>query len=616
MHFLITRSLVFDGDFHWDNDLARFGDPWSQPRTVTGRKNLMQQIGPSLILAPVLVAADGAAKVANVFGAGIERHGYTLFHQRIVFATSVAFAIVAVWLGVWFARRLLGGRWGPAYAGVAALLGTSLTYYATYMPSYAHAMDACASAGFLALWYRGLGELRWKRFVWLGVLLGTAAMVRIGNFAIGSVVALELGIAAARRVRAAGTLAYRARDAALILARGAVVVGVAIALHAPQFYVWKQMYNEWVTTPQGPGWMRWRDPMWLELLFAAKNGWFSTHPLAYLGMFGLAIGVAAGPRLGPHVRLVCAGLLLASATQVYVNAVSYDYWGGASFGQRRMCSSTLQVVVGIAVALRALHLAVRRVPVWGKHAIAVVVLGWFVTWNVVWVNQLRHGKAAGREPGPICCADVPRPLRWIADPVYRAVGNPFSFPASAVFAIRHGVGIHRWDRAVGNYPFQPPHLGYNDGSYRRQTGTWFPSEPYLIGGWGPVQVGGGKKWRWTTAEAATFMVPMFLPEPHRVTVPIAANVAAGETVEVEVRWNGALAGRARVGATWTTITLDTDGEVGEAELSFTAPVAPYRGAPAPNTPAGPTKPVAVGVAVGLLTLGLPPRPAPSGEPSP
>src|SRR5580698_10348696 len=64
MHFLITRSLVFDGDLDLDNDLAQFGDPWNQPRTVTGRKNVMQQIGPSLIWAPLLAVARGIALVA------------------------------------------------------------------------------------------------------------------------------------------------------------------------------------------------------------------------------------------------------------------------------------------------------------------------------------------------------------------------------------------------------------------------------------------------------------------------------------------------------------------------------------------------------------------------
>ena len=100
MHFLITRSLVFDGDLDVDNDLARFGYPWNQPRTVTGRKNVMQQIGLSLIWAPLLAIARGAALVADAFGADIPDDGYTMFHQRILFASSVVFAWLAVALAM------------------------------------------------------------------------------------------------------------------------------------------------------------------------------------------------------------------------------------------------------------------------------------------------------------------------------------------------------------------------------------------------------------------------------------------------------------------------------------------------------------------------------------
>src|SRR5205814_693016 len=91
MHFLITRSIVFDQDLDFDIDLAQFGDPWQQPKTVTGKKNMMQQIGPSLIWAPLLAIAHVLAVVANVFGADIDTHGYTLFHQRI---QDIGFGVV------------------------------------------------------------------------------------------------------------------------------------------------------------------------------------------------------------------------------------------------------------------------------------------------------------------------------------------------------------------------------------------------------------------------------------------------------------------------------------------------------------------------------------------
>jgi hypothetical protein len=597
MHFLITRSIVFDRDFDFDNDLARFGDPWRQPLTVTGRKNVMQQIGPSLIWAPLLAIAHGAAEVANLLGAEIDDHGYTLFHQRIVFASSVVFAWLAVGLGVLVGFRLVGGRWGPALAGVAALLGTSLTYYATYMPSYAHAMDAAAAAAFLALWALTLGELRLRRYVLLGILLGVAAMVRIQDLGFGVVLALELGVLAWQRVRE-----RQPRAAIAIVGRGALVLAIAIVLHVPQFYVWQQYYGSWLTTPQGPGQMRYGHPMVLELLFSSRNGWLSTHPIAYLGTLGLAIGVVVGPRLGARVRLVAGAMLLAIAAQVYVNAVTYEWWSAASFGQRRMCSVTLPLIVGLAMLLRWAQLRLVRPSPAIKRGIAIVVLGYLVAWNLAWVSRLHSGRPAGRDNRPTCCDDVPAPLSWIARPVYRVAGNPFALPASAWFALRHGVDLRRWDQAVGNYALVPGVLGYADGSYRRATATWnVLDERYILGGLdAPVQRAPGRTWRWTTREQATVLVPLLMPEPHRITIPIAANARAGEVVFVQVSYNGQIVARALVGPSWTTLAFDSDGQIGENTVVIEAAVGAPRGGP--PAPAGVD---AIGVAIGPFRIALP-----------
>ncbi len=608
MHFLIARSIVFDGDVHYDNDLARFGDPWSQPRTVTGRKNVMQQIGPSLIWAPLLAAAHGAALGGNLAGADIPDHGYTMFHQRIVFASSVLFAWLAVALGALVAFRLAGGRWAVTWAAVAALLGTSLTYYATFMPAYAHAMDAAACAAFLALWALTLGQLRWRRYVWLGVLLGIAAMVRVQDLGFGVVLVCELGVLAWRRLR--GEPGGKAREVALVLARGALVLAIALVIFAPQLYVWKLFYGSWLTTPQGPGQMRYAHPMVLELLFSSRNGWLSTHPIAYLGVLGLAVGAIAGPRLGARVRLVCLALLAGVALQVYFNAASFDWWSSASFGQRRMCSVTLPIVVGLAVLLRWTGARLgRRLPVLARHAIAIGVLGYLIAWNLAWVGRLTGGRPAGRDNRPSCCADVPAPLSWVARPVYGAVGNPFALPASAYFALRHGVELRRWDAAVGNYALVPPLLGYADGSYRRATATWnVADDRYVLGGLGPTQRDGRRTWRWTTAPEARLLLPFLLPEPHRITVPIAANAPAGGRVHVQIHCNGKRVAEAAVGAEWTTLAFDTDGSVGESVVTIAAAVEPHRaGAPSgPGlAPAAPPDGGPVGVAIGPLRVALP-----------
>ncbi len=601
MHFLITRSVVFDRDFNFDNDLALYGDPWNQPRTVTGRKNVMQQIGPSLVWAPLLVVAHGAALVANVFGAGIETHGYTMFHQRILFTSSVVFAWLAIGLGILVVLRLVGGRWAATWAGIAVLLGTTLTYYATFMPAYAHAMDAAACAGFLALWALTLGELRWRRYIWLGVLLGIATMVRIQDVGFGIVLALELAVLAWERLR--GDAEGRGGAVLQLLARGALVLAITGVLFVPQLYVWKVTYGSWLTTPQGPGQMRYGHPMVLELLFSSRNGWLSTHPIAYLGTLGLVLGIVSGPRLGKHVRLVSAALLASIAFQVYINAVTYEWWSASSFGQRRMCSVTLPIVVGLALLLRwtSVRLA-GRVGVRIKQAIGIVVLGYLVAWNLAWVSRLAHARPAGRDNVATCCTDMPAPLSWVARPIYAAIGNPFELPASAWFAVRHDVELQRWDTAVGNYALVPGVLGYNDGSYRKVSATWNALDArYLLEGWGPLQRDRGRSWRWTTADRASLLLPLLMPEPHRITLPIIGNAGAGAQIQVEIACNGSVVAQGSVGASWTTISFDTDGRIGENEITITATVNPHRGA----APPPPLPWIPVGIAIGPMHVALP-----------
>jgi hypothetical protein len=138
----MARSLAFDGDLDFRNDLRRFGDPFGPPGGWVERPTIPHPIGPPLVWIPLLWTAQGGAVVANAFGANIQLHGYTLWHQRIAFSSSALAAMLAVGLGLVLAPAARRSALGPSYAAVAILLGTSLTYYATFMPSYSHALDA------------------------------------------------------------------------------------------------------------------------------------------------------------------------------------------------------------------------------------------------------------------------------------------------------------------------------------------------------------------------------------------------------------------------------------------------------------------------------------------
>ncbi len=600
MLYLMSRSLVFDQDLVFDNDLARFGDPWTQARTKTGRKGIPHPIGPALIWAPMLATAQGGAVVANAGGADIQLHGYTLWHQRIVFASSVLFACLAVVLGVWVFRKQVGGTWAPAWAAVAVLLGTSVTYYAAYMPSYSHAMDAGTAAMFLGFWAISVGDFRWRRWWWLGALLGLASLVRTQELGLGVVVAVE--VLALMWVTPSGARSpWRWR--AGVIGRGLLVAGVALVALIPQIVAWDAVYGTWTGLPQGPNYTRPSYPMVAELLFASRNGWFSTTPIAYAGVLGLVVLAVAGTRLTQRARLVALGLLAAVAIQVYANSIILDWWGQASYGARRLCSMTLPLVVGLATLIHVLGRAAARLRaprlVW--HAAAVMILGWFVIWNLGWVTRFKSGRAPERRAGRICCKDVPAPLAAIARPVYRTVGNPFALPASAVLSIRYGLPLQRWDDVVGEYPWMPP-IDHTRESIRGQGANWDlgggGATPYLLGGIGPPRPGPGRAVRWTTARVGAVLVPNLVPTPQRLTWWVAPNAAEGAApVPIIVRWNGRVVVRTTLAPVSPTRTIEwtIQGDVGLNELSIEAAVSAPMGVAGEFVPPGPA-----GVAIGAL----------------
>ncbi|HEU4735107.1 MAG TPA: glycosyltransferase family 39 protein [Kofleriaceae bacterium] len=587
MMYLMARSTALDGDWWFDNDLARFGDPWRQRTTRTGRKAIAHPIGPALVWTPLIWIAQAGAVIANLAGAGIQLHGYTLWHQRFVFLSSALFGCGAVLLGAWLARRLLGGRWAATYGAIAVLLGTSLTYYATYMPSYAHAMDAMACAAFLFTWAITVGRSDRRRWLVLGVLLGLATLVRVQELAMGVVVALEVVVETVRR-------RGRWREVASWWLGGAATLAVTLIVFAPQLLEWHLVFGKLTELPQGARYTRLEAPMIGELLFAPRNGWFSTTPVAYAAVLGLVV-------LPRRARLVAAGLVAAVAIQVYLNSTILDWWGSAAFGQRRLCSVSLPLVVGLASLLWRCGRLARRLPVTARHAIAIAILGPLVAWNLMRVGQLRGGIAAPDALSPTCCDRVPGPLRGALAALYRHAGNPFELPASAWFAWRHDVPIDRWDRTVGNYPLIPALDSLLDDQVEQlwaQRGAWRLGsagiEPYLVRGWSrsvrPAQ--SDRALRWTTEASATALVPNLMPYGQRLTLWLAPAGAH----HAKVRWNGAVVAEAEL-AGWTAVTFDLpDIALHTNELEIEAVPAVF----AP--PAGPAPEGPVGVAVGDLEL--------------
>src|SRR5437773_2430947 len=80
----------------------------------------------------------------------------------------------------------------------------------------------------------------------------------------------------------------------------------------------------------------------LGVLFPGRHGMRSWHPVLALGFLGLVVG------LRRH-RVVAASLLTFFVATLVLNAASYDWWGGVSFGARRFDGMWPALAVGLAL---------------------------------------------------------------------------------------------------------------------------------------------------------------------------------------------------------------------------------------------------------------------------
>ena len=126
---------------------------------------------------------------------------------------------------------------------------------------------------------------------------------------------------------------------------------------ALQALAWRAQFSSWLLVPQGEGYVSWTAPHLGPFLLSTWNGVLPWAP-------GLALGLALAPFLRPHseapgARALRSGLLLALLLALYVSATPRDWWGGASYGPRRLATLMPVAAIGLAGLLERLRPSVR-----------------------------------------------------------------------------------------------------------------------------------------------------------------------------------------------------------------------------------------------------------------
>ena len=391
-----------------------------RPDPVTGRVPSYFSVGPALAWAPAYLAAHGVMLLREGAGPAEHADGYGGLYYLAIALSSLAFGAAGLLLAYRFAALAAPRR--EALWSVLTMAGASpLLYYLYLAPSYSHALTVFASGAFLLYWWRTRHADRAATWFRWGLLAGVLFLMHWNDVVLAVPVFV---VEASRLLRGDGTRRAGATVRRLLACVSAAGLGFILAA-SPQFCAWQYFHGRpWVRhsvdligfTPGG---------LW-GTLFSSRHGLFVWTPVALLAVIGLF-------RLFRRDRELAGVCLAALVLLVASNCTVRDWWGGASFGMRRMVSGTPLLALGFAVFLDDLRLALahraRRqgggagasAASTGPRLLAPLAFFGFSAWNLLLLAQYALGMIS--HSGPVSLATIAANQPRVVASLVRLVGE-------------------------------------------------------------------------------------------------------------------------------------------------------------------------------------------------
>jgi len=537
--YLWARTLVFDGDMDFHEDYRVCPDPWGLARAPVADDVNYWNMGASFFWVPPLLWDRLTHPITR--GSGFEARGcHGELAERAVRGSAVA-ALLAVLFGFLLSRRRFGE--GPAVFGALAIgLLTGLAYYASTMLSYGHAASSFGAGFAIWIWDRQRRKRTYGSWAAMGAALGVAMLMRSQN---AMVVVLPLGtwlLQAWRigRPSAAPIPSGSNRTRALLrhVAMGFVFVAALLLVFSPQMAYWHSLTGSPLTVPQGEHYMRWGHPRPIKALFASGNGLFTWAPVMYLALVGWLLMLRRGTTRGLGV-----GLLILFALNAYVAGAVYDWWGSIGYPGRRFDTLAVPAMIGVAALGAECHRWVRRRRGAGLAMLAGLVLLLGLFWNTGVMRAL--AKAYRTDTAETSLTKWQGVFEESSETLWKAVGNPLTYPASIPWAIRHGVHPRQWDVVGSQELFYHDHQSLVRREYESTLRvTEEELDGYFAGSFGEVTSAGGNRVRVANQGSALVFLPLHWPDAGALVI---RAKALRETAKIGLRVNGVSCGVRRVG---------------------------------------------------------------------
>lgn len=543
-YFLYLRSLVIDHDVDFTNDYRDYRNPWRYGETETGKPGNPASIGSALMWLPFYSVAHALAQVASKMGCVLREAGMSRVEVLGALYGTFIYGFLTILLMLRVCRRHLPDT--PALLGTLGVaFGGGLFFYTNYQPSYSHAHAAFAVALFIERWDATRDHRRFSQWLLLGGLGGLMALIRpqlcvVALLPLFDLIRHSVFLIRRRQLGWNGALGLAASALA-----GAVV---AVVVFSPQMLAWKSIYGTYLTYPQGESFMRWEASLWSQVLFHPRAGLLPWMPLAAPALAGLVL-------LARRDRGLGLPLIAFFAVAVYVNGACWDWWGGYSYGARRMVATLPLLGLGLATLLDIALRWMRRRPGAVAAGAAAVVIGTFCLLNLKMMHNRRWHNVSWDNHRPFYQV-YSAAATDLAKDVHEATGNPLSWPANLAFAARYGGEPGDYDAVSGRALVDDRHPIVHAGfTSKLKEDMQLPHDgwrPFLGSGFGDVRQADGRPAVPVRGSEATILLPMIKLQDLDLQLTSRAVV---EGTRLSLRINGSHLGNRRLRARWQTLTF-------------------------------------------------------------
>lgn len=354
-YYAYLRSIYFDHNLNFENEMRQFDEMYGthtleSRATPIGRTGNPFAVGWSILYAPFFILALILSKLGN-FSDTFSLLGYNFPFQFFIGLGTIFYS---VW-GLIFLYKTLRKIFSEASSQLVSavmIFASPLIFYIIYEPSMAHGVSFFALS---FLFYEAIKiykkeNISRKEAAILGIAACLSFLVRWQNLIF---IVMPLLILYRKKAKISHFFIFL------------VPILTAVFL---QIIFFKVLYGSFFVIPQGSGFLTFNFKIF-QFLFSGYHGLFFWHPIFLLGVIGLVLSYKKDKFLFYVLSIPLMG-------QALINSGLSDWFGGSSFGSRRMVGSLFIFAYGLAFLFDFVKNKSKKICSKVLVAVLIILSGW------------------------------------------------------------------------------------------------------------------------------------------------------------------------------------------------------------------------------------------------